>query len=192
MNKHVDCTVQAAFFKLREISYYRRFLTMHSLKVLVHAYVTSRLDYCNSVLLGLPDNLLCKLQSVLNAAARLVTGTRKFDHITPILKYLHWLPIKQRIKYKTLLLVFKSLNNLAPSYLRNKLTLKSQNSLRSSNQKLLIIPKKRLKSYGDRSFSTAGPKFWNALPNDMRQMTSLEPFKSRLKTYLFTEAFCCS
>ena len=192
MNKHVDRTVQAAFFKLREIAYYRRFLTVNSLKTLVHAYVTSRLDYCNSVLLGLPDNLLCKLQSVLNAAARLVTGTRKFDHITPILKDLHWLPIKQRIKYKTLLLVFKSLNNLAPSYLKNKLTLKSPNCLRSSNQKLLIIPRKKLKSYGDRSFSTAGPKLWNTLPKEMRQITSLESFKSRLKTYLFTEAFCRS
>ena len=170
MNKHVDRTVQAAFFKLREIAYYRRFLTTDSLKTLVHAYVTSRLDYCNSVLIGLPDHLLCKLQSVLNAAARLVTGTRKFDHITPILKNLHWLPIKQRIKYKTLLLVFKSLNNLAPPYLRNKLVLKSENCLRSSNQKLLIIPTKTLKYYGDRSFSTAGPKLWNALPKEVKRV----------------------
>ena len=191
MNKHVDNTVRAAFFKLREIAYYRRFLTPDSLKTLIHAYITSRLDYCNSVLFGLPDNVLCKLQSVLNAAARLVSGTRKFDHVSPILKELHWLPIKQRIKYKIILLVFKSLNKLAPPYLSDKLLIKPENGLRSSNQNLLIVPRKNLKSYGDRSFCTAGPKLWNSLPRNMRQMTALElePFKAQLKTYLFTEAF---
>ena len=141
------------------------------------------------MLFGLPDNVLCKLQSVLNAAARLVSGTSKFDHITPVLKDLHWLPIKQRIKYKTILLVFKALNGLAPSYLSDKLVKKTDNGLRSSNQNLLIIPRTNLKSYGDRSFSTAGPKLWNSLPKGMRQLTSLESFKSKLKTYLFTEAF---
>ena len=143
------------------------------------------------MLFGLPDNVLCKLQSVLNAAARLVSGTRKFDHISPILKELHWLPIKQRIKYKIILLVFKSLNKLAPPYLSDKLVTKPENGLRSSNQNLLIVPRKNLKSYGDRSFCTAGPKLWNSLPRNMRQMTALElePFKAQLKTYLFNEAF---
>ena len=191
MCKHVDRTVKAAFFKLREIAYYRRFLTTDSLKTLIHAYITSRIDYCNSVLVGLPNNVLCKLQSVLNAAARLVSGTRKFDHISPILKDLHWLPVKQRIKYKIILLVFKSLNGLAPSYLSDKLVRKPENGLRSSNQNLLIVPLKNLKSYGDRSFCTAGPKLWNLLPRNMRQMTALqfESFKAKLKTYLFIEAF---
>ena len=191
MTKHVDRTVRAAFFKLREIAYYRRFLTVDSLKTLIHAYITSRLDYCNSVLFGLPDNVLCKLQSVLNAAARLVSGTCKFDHISPILKCLHWLPIKKRIQYKIILLVFKSLNGLAPPYLSEKLVRKPDNGLRSSNQNLLIVPRKNLKSYGDRSFCTAGPKLWNSLPRNMRQMSALElePFKAQLKTYLFIDAY---
>ena len=88
-----------------------------------------------------------------------------------------------------ILLVFKSLNGLAPSYLSDKLVKKKNNGLRSSDQNLLVIPIKNLKSYGDRSFSTAGPINWNSLPKEMRLLTCLETFKSKLKTYLFIEAF---
>ena len=179
MNLHIKRTVQTAFFKLREIAYFRRFLTIDSLKTLIHAYITSRIDYCNGLLYGLPDNLISKLQSVLNAAARLVSGTRKYDHITPVLKELHWLPVKYRIRYKLTLLVFKALNGLAPTYLREKLIRKNDNGLRSSAQNLLVIPMKNLKYYGDRSFSTAGPTLWNILPKEMRQLTSVNVFKSK-------------
>ena len=103
---------------------------------LIHGYVTSWVDYCNSLLFGLPKDLLRKLQCVINTAARLVTFTKKFESITPVLKELHWLPIQQRVKFKMLLLVFKSLNGLAPIYLREKLISKVNNGLRSSNQNL--------------------------------------------------------
>ena len=155
----------------------------------MHAYITSRIDYCNNLFVGLPQELLNKLQSVLNTAARLVTMTRKFDHITPVLKDLHWLPVRERAIFKILLMVFKSLNGLAPSYLQNKLTLKPSNGLRSDHTNLLIVPRSNLKSYGDRSFSIAGPKLWNLLPKSLRMCTSLESFKSKLKTFLFTRAF---
>ena len=147
MIPNVNQIVRSAFLKIREISFYRKFLSSDVAKTLIHAYVTSRVDYCNSLLYGLPNNVLCKLQSVINTAARLVTFTKKFDHITPVLKELHWLPIQQRIKFKMLLLVFKSLNDLAPDYMRNKLTLKQDNGLRSSNQNLLVVPRSRLKTY---------------------------------------------
>ena len=140
-------------------------------------------------MIGLPNTLLRKLQSVLNAAARLVSGRRKYDHISPVLKDLHWLPIRQRIKFKLLLLVFKSINGMAPDYMRKKIILKKHNGLRSSGQNLLIVPKANRKTYGDRRFSVAGPKYWNLLPKSLRMTTSLDTFKSKLKTFLFIEAY---
>ena len=112
------------------------------------------------------------MQGVLNTAARLVTLTRKYDNITPVLKELHWLPVQFRTTYKILLQVFKALNGLAPQYLSEKLTIKENIGLRSDNQNLLKIPKSRLKSYGDRAFSVAGPILWNDLPENLRLCTS--------------------
>ena len=131
MVSHINHKVQESFLKIRELSYYRRYLTDESSKTAVHAYVTSRLDYCNSLLYGLPKELSKKLQSVMNTAARLVTRTRKFDHITPVLQDLHWLPIESRSKFKILLLVYKCLYGLAPSYLSKRLSLKPNRGLRS-------------------------------------------------------------
>ena len=93
MELHINNIMRAAFFKIREISYYRRFLTPSCAKIWNHAYFTSNLDYCNGLLYGLPSQQLNRLQSILNTAARLVTMTRKFDHITPILRDLHWLHV---------------------------------------------------------------------------------------------------
>ena len=168
MSQHISRTVSTAFLKIREISYYRKFLTSSATKTLIHAYVTSRLDYCNGLLYGLPKESINRLQSVLNTAARLVTLTRKYDSITPVLKELHWLPVQFRIRYKVLLQVFKSLNGMAPKYLSDKLNKRPNNGLRSDNKNLLIIPKSHLKLYGDRAFSVAGPKLWNELPYDLR------------------------
>ena len=191
MEKHVNNVVSTAFLKLRELYFYRRYLTKDSLVVLVHAFITSRVDYCNSLLTGLPSVLLRKLQSVLNASARLISGTRKFDHITHVLKDLHWLPIKQRIKFKLMLTVFKCLNGSAPMYLQKKLNISCNPKLRSSNKKLLIVPKSRTKIYGDRRFSVSGPRQWNLLPKEIRLCNSIDNFKSKLKTFLFTEAYSC-
>ena len=189
MTSHISNIVRTAFFKIREISYYRRFLTSSATKTLIHAYITSRLDYCNGLLYGLPKESTNKLQSVLNTAARLVTLTRKYDSITPVLKELHWLPVIFRIRYKVLLQVFESLNRMAPEYLSDKLTLKSNRGLRSDDKKIIVIPISRLKSYGDRAFSVAGPTLWNQLPIDIRLCESLDSFKRKLKTHLFTQAF---
>jgi len=83
----------------------------------VDVVISSRLDYCNSLLHGISDTLLRRLQPVQNAAARLVTGTRRCDHITSVLQQLHWLPVHQRVKFKLAVLVYKAFNNLAPPYL---------------------------------------------------------------------------
>ena len=119
MENHIMAICKAAFYHLRNISRIRKYLSSQTAEMLVHAFVSSRLDYCNSLLYGLPKELLKKLQHVQNVAARIVTHTRKCDHITPVLCQLHWLPIEERIVFKILSLTFKYLNGLAPPYLRD-------------------------------------------------------------------------
>ena len=92
-------------------------LSKESTEILIHAFVSSKLDHCNSLLYGLPAYQLAKLQVLQNTAARVVSLTRKYDHITPVLESLHWLPVKFRIVFKVLLLVYKALNGMAPPYL---------------------------------------------------------------------------
>ena len=131
--------------------------------------ITSKLDYCNGLLYGLPSQQVNRLQSILNTAALLVTMTRKYDHITPILRDLHWLPVNFRVQFKLLLQAYKALHGLIPSYLSSKLSLRPNKGLRSDNQLLLDVPKStlQLKYYGDRAFSVAGPILWNALPKQI-------------------------
>ena len=89
-------------------------LSSDSTKTLVHALVTVRLDHCNALLYGLPDYLIQRLQYVINAAAKVITCKRKFDHVTPLLIELHWLPVRQRIVFKILLYTFKALHDVTP------------------------------------------------------------------------------
>ena len=155
----------------------------------MHAFVTSRLDNGNALLNGISDQQLKKLQLIQNSAARVLTNTRKYDHITPVLKELHWLPVRERIKYKTLLLTWKGLNNMAPSYITDLLSpYTPTRSLRSSDKFLLTVPRTK-SSIGDRAFSAVAPKLWNSLPADLRQSTSLHHFKTGLKTFLFKTAY---
>ncbi len=154
---------------------------------LVHAFMTSRLDYCNALLGGCPATSINKLQIVQNAV---LTRSRKYDHITPILRSLHWLPIKFRISYKILLLAYKALNGLAPAYLTCLLSRYSPTrSLRSQNSGLLVVPRIAKSTKGGIAFSYLAPKLWNSLPNNVRGSDTLSLFKSRLKTHLFSQAF---
>ena len=134
--------------KSRNIARIRRFLSEESTKALVHVFVTCRLDNCNSLLYGLPKNQIEKLQCVQNCAARQVVNARRHDHITPVLRDLHWLPVEERIIFKILLFTFKALNGLAPSYLSDLVKFYvPEHDLRSSSQKLLAAPFSNMKSY---------------------------------------------
>ncbi len=119
---HISHVTKTAFFHLRNISKLRNMLSVSDAEKLVHAFMTSRLNYCNALLDGCPASSINKQQIVQNAEARVLTRLRKYDHITPILQSLHWLPIKFHISYKILLLDYKALNALAPAYLTNLLS----------------------------------------------------------------------
>ncbi len=152
--------------------------------------MTSRLDYCNAFLGGCSARLINKLQLVQNAAARVLTRTRKYDHISPVLSTLHWLPIKHRIDFKILLMTYKALNGLSPQYLSELLShCIPPRPLRSQNSGRLIIPRISKSTAGGRSFSYLAPKLWNNLPNTVREADTLCQFKSRLKTHLFNLAY---
>ena len=113
-----QCAVRhSCFFQLSQLRTIRSSLTTDAAKTLAQAFVGGRLDYCNSILYGVSEELLRRRQSIQNAAARFITGTRKYDHITPVLRNLHWLPVRQRIIFKIATLMYRCLNRLAPSYL---------------------------------------------------------------------------
>ena len=194
MNTHVARTVAGCFSVLRQIRSISRSVTRPVLQSLVISLVLSRLDYGNATIAGLPGYLVDRLQSVLNAAARLVCSARKFDHVTPLLRDLHWLRVPQRIQFKLAVLVFRCLHGSAPSYLADDLhrvaDLTSRSRLRSASTDALVVPQTRLSTVGDRAFSVAASRTWNSLPADVTASPSLPVFKQRLKTELFGRSYC--
>ena len=192
MDTHVTKTCSASFFHLHIIRRIRKYLSPVATETLIHAFVTSRIDYCNSVMYGLPAHQLAKIQRVQNAAARLILNESKFRHMTPLLKQLHYLPVTHRIRFKLLLMTFKAVHGLSPQYIRDLTTIKTypRHKVRSSNSTLLQYPNtKSLAILSDRSFIWAAPRLWNALLAAQRNITCLETFKNHLKTLLFSDAF---
>lgn len=191
MDDQITSLCRSAHFHLRNIRAIRNLLTDSAAAQLVHALVTARIDYCNSLLYGIPDYKLTKLQRVHNIACRIVCNIRKFDHITPHMYDLHWLPIKMRVRFKVLLLTYRAYNGMAPAYLCDlvKPYVPGRSGLRSENQCQLERTVTRLKSYGDRSFQFAAIHEWHCLPQNIRESKSLEIFKKDLKTHLFKLAY---
>ena len=190
MHGHISQICKGAWHHLRQIGQIRKYLDSSSSATLMHSFVTSRLDSFNSLLYGVPKQQLDKIQRVQNAAARVISRTKKFDHITPVLMSLHWLPIAERINFKILLLTFKALHGMAPKYIQDMVKIvKRDRTLRSNNLLLLQVPKSNMASYGDRCFAYAAPYLWNQLPLDIRKSKTVATFKVKLKTHLFKKAF---
>ncbi len=190
LESQVSAIVRSGFFHLRQLAKVKSLLAQQHFEAVIHAFITSRLDYCNALYFGVSQSSLVRLQLVQNAAARLLTGTRKTEHITPILASLHWLPVHFRVHFKILLFVFKSLNGLAPPYLSELLhPYAPARCLRSADQLLLEVPRSKRTLRGDRAFSVAAPKMWNDLPLHIRQASSLSVFKTNLKTHFYSLAF---
>ena len=186
MDVHISAVCRALHFHLRNIGAVRSHLTDEATAILVHSLVTSRLDYCNSLLYGLPDTKLNRLQRMQNIAARIVTRTSVKDHITPVLKKLNWLPVRMRVLYKLMMIMYRALDGTGPSYLIELIKHYRPTTtvvLRSDGR--LDVPRSNLVSYGDRAFSVAAPAEWNKLPSDVKDCPSYKLFKSKLKTWLY-------
>ena len=189
MSSNINATCRAAYYHIRNISSIRKSLSDRVAASVIHSYVVSRLDYGNALLYGVAAGQLTKLQRVQNAAARVLTRTSKFSHITPILRELHWLPVRERVKYKIILLTWKSINGLAPQYLQDCISeYNPPRQLRSSGCSMLTPRRVRLGA-GEKAFSFSAPLLWNNLPLDLRIIKSIDVFKVSLKTYLFRSAF---
>jgi hypothetical protein len=192
--QHIRRTAARCFYQLRQLWSVRKSLSDATARILVHALIISRVDYCNSILHRVAEVHFRPLQLVMNAAARLITRKRRFDHITATLRdELHWLPARQRIEFKLCLLVFKCLRQVAPLYLTSMcVTLASgpMSHLRSAAHGDLLVPRCRTAGYGPRSFAVAGPACWNNLPLELKTLPlTSEQFVSRLKTVLFRRSY---
>ena len=174
MNNHINKICSKAIRGLYNISQIRKFLSTDTTKILVHAFVTSHLDYSNSLLFGLPACQQEHLQKVLNAAAQVICFIPKYDHITQLLIKLHWLPVK-RIEFNIALLMFKAVNGLSPVYLANLLQIQPtrRHKLRSDDNEQVFIPRAKSKS-GDHTLTIAGPRIWSDLPFDIRLSANLQ------------------
>ena len=191
MEHHVKQLCKSLFFELRKISHMRAFLNEASLQKLITSFVLSRMDYCNSLLVNLPNDTITKLQRIQNHAARLVLKKTKRDHVTSLFRKLHWLPLQARIDYKICVLCFKCINKTAPSYLSDLLEqYVPSRLLRSGSQNLLKIPPRANKKCTEKAFKHCAPYIWNSLPSDIREAKSESQFKNYLKTHLFKSHLC--
>ncbi len=175
--EHIAKTARSCRFALHNI---------RKMVALVQALVVSRLDYCSALLAGLPSNAIKPLQMIQNAAARLVFNEPKRTHVTPLFISLHWLPVAARIKFKTLMLAYRTTTGSAPSYFHSLLQIYiPSRSLRSASERRLVVPSQRGSKSLSRTFSFNIPGWWNNLPTPIRNAGSLSIFKQQLTTHLF-------
>ena len=179
-------------YHIRNIAFIRKYLSESALKTAICNHVLSRLDYCNSLYYGLPKYILKKLQNVQNRAARLIKGIRLRERITPSLIELHWLPVKARIEYKILLMVFKTMKFGEPTYLRANLAsfgLETNVTVRHANDAHRLFEPRTNRNIGERAFKYHAPRLYNRLPLEMRQMQEVRKFKKSLKTFIFNKCY---
>lgn len=178
MEPQVNATVAYCYKLISDVARERHLLSDSDTESLMHAIVSSRLDYCNILLYGVNKCILNKYQMVQNAAARVIAKLKKHQSVRETLKKLHWLPVEQRIVFKMLVLTFKIIHGLAPDCLSSLINVRCPTTYILKN---VYLDSK----YGRRSFTYAAPRYWNALPSAVRTATSVESFKQRTKFHLF-------
>ena len=190
MDKQVSELCRKLNYQIYNIARIRRYLEIESCHHIVRSLVTSRMDYGNSLLAGLTENNLNKLQRVQNKAARIIFRLKRRDHITPYLHSLHWLPVRQRINFKLLVIIYQCVNHDAPVYLCNDISLHSSTVtgtriLRSAMDATKLHIPRTSKTVGDHAYSVAGPRTWNTLPISIREAPTIHSFKKSLKSHLY-------
>ena len=178
---YISSMISQGYHLIRNVSSIRKYLSTKHVKTLVNSIVIAKVDNCNSLLYGISAFDSDRLQKFQNSCARLIYWKGKYDHVSGILKELHWLPTEVRTYFKLLCCVFKCLHDLAPSYLSELINIRREYDLS------LIVPRCASR-VGDRAFSVSGPRLWNALPVEIRQLSTLGKFKSQLK-HLFFSSF---
>ena len=187
---HINHLSSSLFQQLRNIWKIRAKLDFDTARIVVQSLILSKLDYCNSLLVGTPECHLSHLQCVQNMACRVVCNLKKFDHVSPSMCSLHWLKVRERIAFKLAYMVFCCINGLAPDYLVALLpSITHSRALRSSTSGSLPSAKCRTSLASVGSFSAVGPKIWNNLPPTIRAIRSTEGFRKCLKTYLFGHSY---
>ena len=187
---HIKNVVKASNFHIRALKHIRPMLSSEVANMVACSVVNIKLDYCNSLLYDTSKKNFDKLQRIQNHLARVVSGTARRDHIRPVLKALHWLPVTQRVQYKVAVITHKVLSTRQPQYLADIVTeYNPSRHLRSSTQRKLAV-RTTNNRLGERAFSSASAKVWNELPTELKEITEHRTFKKKLKTHLFANAFC--
>ena len=190
MKCHFSNLSKAIYFEIRRLKTMSRFVNESCLKTLATSFILSRMDYCNALFKNLNAYQIQSLQKLQNFAAKVVMNKSLYDHVTPCLIELHWLPVFYRIDYKIALMTFKCLNGLAPSYLCSLISLyKPSRNLRSADKFLLKEIRTNFKTIGEKCFAFSSPKVWNSLPITLRMEKSIDIFKKNLKTFYFRKAY---
>ena len=192
LHNHITSKCRIAMCNLFKIVNIRNFLTTEACHAAVLATVISHLDCTNAIMVGLPEKLTAKLQQVQNMAAKVVLKRGKYTSSKDSIQTLHWLPIRSWIDFKIAVLVYKCLHGEAPEYLQNLLItyVSGREGLRAETIiDRLIVPRTKKETFAERTFSVAGPKLWNSVPNDVKWQKDIGHFKKSLKTHLFKLAF---
>ena len=179
LQKHITNICRSVNMHIRKINSIKTYLLNTAVRTLVQSIVIARLDYCNGVCFGLPMNRMQWFQLVQNSAARVISQTKRYTSIRPILNELHWLPINKRCQFKILLLTLKSLNGCAPEYPCDMLNVYMPNRYLRSTAFTSFVPyRNRSIRLGKRLFGTSAAKLWNEQPRNIQMADSITMLKN--------------
>ena len=171
----------ACYYHLKDFRHIHKFLSVETIALLANSMINSRIDYYNSLLYGVNNFNMAKLQKIQNALCRIVLRLYKTSHVTSYLQKLHWLPISYRILFKYNLITFKAIKFSQPTYLSSLI----KTSSLTRGHRLSLSPVRPKKAISRRGFAMASPTEWNRLPQSVRSQNTIMGFQSQLETYLF-------